>query len=195
MLLSEAQRGFSRTYIYATRFRGLVYRLLITYMHVCTYMYVYTCMYIHVCAESCSHLRPLRNAIRSVQLCHKEPSHASCIYYSCGRAADHRILALFALSPLFLSSVLFFYIFYSALNISRVKRAIRKHPRCTPRMNMRGNFTGPTRSACAIFTVAIARPLLQLFPVKCYKAKFPDHVVSAREPRPGEIQPLDVAEL
>lgn len=45
--------------------------------------------------------------------------------------------------------------------------------------NTRGNFIGPTRSACAIFIAPPShRPLSQLFPVKCHKAKFSDRVWS-----------------
>lgn len=43
-----------------------------------------------------------------------------------------------------------------------------------PRTNMRGNFIGPTRSACAIFTVAIARPFPQLLPSSVIKLNFPE---------------------
>jgi len=76
------------------------------------------------------------------------------------------------------------FLFYVGGLISRGRAA--RDPRKTHRMpagTRGGNFIGPTRSACAIFTGAVlARPLSQLFPVKCHKAKFPGCVALASPP-------------
>lgn len=126
----DTPRGF---FLRCTHFRGLARRFPIVYTrHV----------RVHVRAKSCSHCNPLRNVICSVQLHHKEPSHASCIYYSRSRAVDRRARIRNRASSPFLFSRLYFSlpfflfcIFYSALNISRAKRA--RDPRRTSRTKTR----------------------------------------------------------
>lgn len=137
----------------------------------------------------------VRYGMRYVRLRHKEPSHASFIYYSRSHAADRstRILVLFVLSRLLpllnarhivLFPLPFFFFFTThfpfRLHISRTKRARFANILAACYVgNTRGNFIGPTRSACAIFIAPPShRPFSQLFPVKCHKAKFPDRVWS-----------------
>lgn len=134
----------------------------------------------------------VRYGMRYVRLRHKEPSHASFIYYSRSHAADRstRILVLFVLSrsPPLLNArriVLFRPSFFSrhishSGFISRGRSAWFANTLAACYVgNTRGNFIGPTRSACAIFIAAPShRPLSQLFPVKCHKVKFPDRVWS-----------------
>lgn len=142
-------------------------------------IYTHARRYMHVREESCSHASSM------------ECDTFSCVIKSRVTRALYIIhaatpsTAAFAIAhPPFLffhvcfpsSRVIFFFLFrahsLSGLNISRAKRANRKHPLCMPRTNMCGNFIGPTRSACAIFTAAIVQQLSRLFPVKCHEAKF-----------------------
>lgn len=149
-----------------------------------------------------SHCNPLRNAIRSVQLRHKEPSHADCIYiyYSRSHAVDRCIrncassLFLF-LAPLFflLRSFLFFCIFYSALNISRAKCAIHKRSHRMPTYVHRYTAISSARQdmlaqylpspSCDHSRNCSLSSVIKL-------TRLPDHVALVRKSRPREVQLL-----
>lgn len=171
VLFSETSRDFSRTSMLRVSAAWSADRV-----HVCMYM----------CARI-SESSALAYTMQRVQFSCviKNRVTASCIYYlRSHRPSYSRILVLFILSPLFLPLDLFSLFLHSIPRLISHEWSGRSANILIARhVRMRGNFIGPTRSACAIFTVAVARPLSQLFPVKCYKAKFPDHVVLAKEPR------------